>query len=204
MQFFKHNPADDKVTLSCTFKAPSALVKLCIHIALIYRRLRYGYTFRRIPLSRDKFAIVDPEDFDKLIKYKWNFCDHKGLRYAKRWQKRKPRGTNIPMHRQIIGVPDGMCVDHINHNGLDNRKANLRIATHAQNTRNRIKTRRKCSSKYIGVHWVKHAKKFQARITAENKRINLGYFSDETQAAKAYDKAAKILHDPFASLNFPG
>ena len=107
------------------------------------------------------------------------------------------------MHRQILHPPGHLFVDHINHNGLDNRKANLRPATCAQNNYNRIHLRKSQSSKYTGVSWQKQSKKWMVQIRYKGRRIFLGLFEDEIQAAKAYDKAAKIYHGEFASLNFP-
>jgi hypothetical protein len=108
------------------------------------------------------------------------------------------------MHRKVIHPPDHLVVDHINHNGLDNRKANIRPATRAQNNFNKLIVKRKdSSSKYKGVNWKKCKKKWQARIHVNGECKFIGYFKDEIQAAKAYDKAAKKYHGEFASLNFP-
>ena len=108
------------------------------------------------------------------------------------------------MHREILKVPDGMFVDHINHNGLDDRKANLRPATSAENNRNRRKsTKRKYHSRVKGVSWNKDQKKWSARILFNHNKKFIGYFDDETEAAKAYDTAAKKHHKEFAVLNFP-
>ena len=108
------------------------------------------------------------------------------------------------MHREIIPLPDHLVADHINHNGLDNRKANLRPATRAQNNYNRLAIKRKgATSKYKGVAWKKEYKKWNAQIYFKGECIFLGYFKEEKQAAKAYDKAAKEYHGEFASLNFP-
>ena len=108
------------------------------------------------------------------------------------------------MHRQILHPPGHLVVDHINHNGLDNRKANLRHATRVQNNRNRLIIKRKgASSKYKGVSWRKRKKRWHARIHVNGRYKFLGYFKEEINAAKAYDKAAKKYHKEFASLNFP-
>ncbi|MBA7655390.1 hypothetical protein ES703_63294 [subsurface metagenome] len=107
------------------------------------------------------------------------------------------------MHRQIMNPPREMLVDHINYNGLDNRKANLRLATLTQNNRHTRRTMNPGSSKYKGVCWYNREKRWAVRITANGKNIPLGYFKDEIEAAKAYDKAARKYHGDFAALNFP-
>ena len=106
------------------------------------------------------------------------------------------------MHRQILQPPGHLFVDHINHNGLDNRKTNLRLATCAQNTYNRINLRKSKSSKYKGVSWKKQKMKWVVNVRYNCRNKFIGYFKDEIQAAKAYDKAAKKYHGEFASLNF--
>ncbi|KPL25465.1 MAG: hypothetical protein AMJ75_01080 [Phycisphaerae bacterium SM1_79] len=107
------------------------------------------------------------------------------------------------MHRQILKVPDHMFVDHINHNGLDNRKANLRPATRTQNNRNRRKVHKaNFHSKYKGLTWYKREKRWAVRIMADGNSKFIGYFQNEIEAAKAYDTAAKKYHGEFAVLNF--
>ncbi len=106
------------------------------------------------------------------------------------------------MHREIIDVPEGWFVDHINHNGLDNRKANVRPATPADNARNARYPRRNTSSKYRGLWYNKKKKRWRAQITLNNKKKQIGYFKNEIDAAKAYDKAAKKYFGDFAILNF--
>ncbi|UCE99313.1 MAG: HNH endonuclease [Planctomycetota bacterium] len=125
----------------------------------MYRRLSYGYPFRRIALTQDKCAIVDPEDYAQLSKYKWRVCGRGGRYYAERGVKRGKgkKWGSVRVHREIISVPEGMVCDHINHNGLDNRKANLHVATVAENAWNSRK--RKSRSRYKGVWWNKQLKK---------------------------------------------
>jgi hypothetical protein len=96
-----------------------------------------------------------------------------------------------------------MVADHINGKGYDNRKANLRLATRSQNCMNKpfIKTK-SSSSKYRGVSWSKSLKKWHVQIGLHGKRIYIGYFNNEIEAAKAYDKAAKLYHKEFAVTNF--
>jgi len=150
-----------------------------------------------IPLSQGKFAIVDAEDYDRLNKYKWHAANNGQTSYA---QRHGPDGI-VCMHRLIADAPPHLVVDHINHNGLDNRKKNLRLCTQAQNIYNSL-PRLNCSSKYKGVYWEKAKKKFRARITHRGKNYHLGHFDSEIDAAKAYDKKAKELFGEFAFLNF--
>jgi len=106
------------------------------------------------------------------------------------------------MHRVIMRAPKGVMCDHRNHNGLDNRKSNLRLCTSAQNQYNK-KPKKDCASKYKGVVRRKDCKKWRAKIGFKGKRIHLGYFDDEMDAAMAYDDKAIELFGEFAYLNFP-
>ena len=151
---------------------------------------------RIIPLTRGLFVIVDAEDYLWLSKYTW-FAEGTGENF---YAVRKAAGKSIKMHRQIMNAPNHLVVDHIDHNGLNNRKENLRICTFAENCRNLRASRHK-SSKDKGVHWHKRNKKWAAQITCDHKTHHLGYFRDEIDAAKAYDKAAVELFGEFASLN---
>jgi len=185
-------------------KIPGWLEHALVFVLLLYRRLRFGYPFRRIPLTQGKFAIVDPDDYPHLSKYKWRLCKTKGknVLYAER-SIRLPNGkySRILMHRQLINVPEGYVLDHINGSGLDNRRANLRLATIAQNAWNSKK--RNPRSGYKGVWLAKDKGLWRAAIFCNRKRKHLGYFKDKVDAAKAYDKAATKLHKEFAVLNFP-
>jgi hypothetical protein len=171
---------------------------------LLYRRLRYGYTFRLIRMTQPRYAKVDPADYKRLRRYEWS--SRKGGRtfYALRYVDGKRRNdVLISMHQGIIEVPEGMIIDHINHDGMDNRGANLRAATRSQNTCHRRKRSGATQSKYKGIHWKKRNRKWEAMITFQKKKIYLGYFRSEIDAAKAYDRAARKYHGEFASLNFP-
>jgi hypothetical protein len=187
-----------------TFKIPTVLEKPLVFIAMLYRRLRYGYAFRRIRLTRGKFAIVDPEDYPRLAKYKWHLDPNGYTGYAARRGSTRggKKGKKIYMHHEVIRVPRGLVCDHVNRNGLDNRKANVRPATRAQNNCNRRRGKRKMRYKYKGIYWNKQMKKWLAQICVNGECKYLGSFGDEVSAAKEYDMAARAYHGEFAALNF--
>lgn len=152
-----------------------------------------------IPLTHGKFAIVDAEDYDRLGKYKWYCREAKNNFYAFRRNGKKM----VSMHREIINAPEGLLVDHIDGDGLNNCKSNLRLCTYAENACNR-RPNRKGSSKYKGVWFHKRERKWEARITRKGKLKYLGRYDDEIEAALAYDRKAKQLFGEFAYLNFEG
>ena len=125
--------------------------------------------------------------------------------YARRRVPTGKRGKEklVYMHQMVIKVPEGMVADHINHDGMDNRRANLKAATHSQNMYNRKKCSGSTQSKYKGIYRRKKVRKWRASITCNKKRIDLGYYRDEIEPAKAYDRAAIKYHGQFACLNFP-
>ena len=186
---------------------PEFIFRLRIWIALRCRKIRYGYAFRRIPLTRGKYAIVDPERYEELAKDKWHvsLSEHGLYAVRKFWTKEGGRfkQKSVSMHRLIIGAGEGEIVDHINHKGLDNRIANLRAVTNQQNTWNARKRRPNCTSKYKGVSRSKTRKKWRARITFNGRLIFIGYFDRERAAAMAYDAKARELFGDYASLNMP-
>ena len=106
------------------------------------------------------------------------------------------------MHRQILEAPKGVWVDHIDGNGLNNRKSNLRLCSATENACNRRPVPN-CHSRYKGVSWHKRQKKWAVRIAKRGKGIHLGSFDDEIEAAVAYDRKAEVLFGEFAYLNFP-
>ncbi|MBW8039596.1 MAG: hypothetical protein FVQ85_06310 [Planctomycetes bacterium] len=152
---------------------------------------------RYIPLTQGRFAVVDADDYERLIKHKWSCQKSKNNCYA----SRAYGYTRISMHRVIMKAPKGLQVDHIDGNGLNNRKSNLRLCTHAENVHN-SRPMRNVSSKYKGVCWHKDKKKWCVSITKSDRRSYLGHFDDEIVAAREYDKKAKELFGEFAYLNF--
>ena len=225
--------------ISFSLPVPAILVRIAAWITLLYRRIRYGYAFRRIKLTQGYFALIDPADYPALSRYNWRLCRTKGKNtlYAERSirlpngkysrilmhrqilenmlsvsstknSKHKTQNCHRLMHRQILGheprvtsdEPRTTVIDHINRNGLDNRRANLRLATVAQNAWN-SKKRRSCSG-YKGVCYDKAKRRWRAAIVHHGRRIHLGYFKDKIPAAKAYDDAAKKYFGQFARTNF--
>jgi hypothetical protein len=154
---------------------------------------------RYIPLTRGLHAIVDAEDYGWLSRYKWHAqsAGRSGTFYAAR---NRPGGGLALMHRMIMRPPRGMVVDHINGNGLDNRRCNLRICTRAQNARNGPK-RAGSKFRFVGVY--PRGDKWQACVTCNGKDHYLGPFDDEVAAAKARDRLASKLFGEYAWLNLP-
>jgi hypothetical protein len=156
---------------------------------------------KEIKLTQGKVAIVDDDDFDYLSQFKWCANKHGKTFYAERADYSHGKPKILYMHRVIIQTPSNMQVDHIDFNGLNNMKVNLRNCTHSQNIMNQ-RPNLNNSSKYKGVWWNKEKNKYHSQIRANQKRISIGYFTNEEDAAKAYDKIAKIYHGEFANLNF--
>jgi len=199
-----------RINISFSLSVPVRLCSLAIWPVLFCRRLRYGYAFRRIPLTQGQYAIVDPEDYERLVRLRWRATKSRNTYYAIRSITVSGKRSFEMIHRVIMKaelkkIPyhlrKEVLIDHINHNGLDNRKANLRLATRAQNSRNRRPVGRG-SSKYKGVMCRKSDGLFIAEIRAGRQKIYLGCFRSEKEAAKAYDEAAKKYHGEFASVNF--
>ncbi len=147
----------------------------------------------------DLFSQVDDEDYAWLNLYQWN---------VKTWKKDSkvlyartiPSQGRIPMHRMLF--PEHNKIDHIDGNGLNNQRNNLRLVTSVQNQMNIRKRGNNFTSSYKGVYWNKERKKWQVGIRINNKSIFLGRFNSEIEGAKAYDEKAKELFGEYACLNF--
>ena len=147
------------------------------------------------PKFPNTFAMVDDEDFDFLNQWKWHpHKDHKWI-YA----TRKKHKENFQIHRFILNASLNMLVDHLDGNGLNNQKENLRVCTKQQNCFNKKKMERANGSIYKGVYKIRN--KFISQIGFNYKTIVIGKFDTEIQAALAYNEAAKIYHGDFARLN---
>ena len=149
-----------------------------------------------IPLTDGKASIVDDEDYEFLTQWKWHHNQNRAVRRLAAKFGRKV----VLMHRIILNAPDDLLVDHIDGNGLNNQKINLRICNKAQNAQNqRIGSRNKTGVK--GAFFCLRSKKYQAVIIANRKTHLLGLFDLLEDAKKAYNDAAPIFHGEFARPN---
>lgn len=153
-----------------------------------------------IPLTQGQFAKVDDEDFERVNQFKW--FAHKGKNTpfrAQRNEYKDGKQKTILMHRFILNAEDGVFVDHEDRVPLNNQKSNLRKCTNAENCRNKTYPSKQ---KYKGVHKKPGYKNFLAQILVKGKKLHLGMFELEEDAAKAYDASAKEHFGEFANLNF--
>lgn len=156
-----------------------------------------------LPLSRGLFSIVDDDDFEFLSQWKWfafKASGSKRLFYAIRTDYSNKK--ILYAHKLLLGAKPGMVIDHINGNSLDNRRANLRHCSIKENVRNQA-PRVGFTSKYKGVAWRADRSKWTAYICPDRKKLNLGVFRSEHNAAYAYDKAALKHFGQYARINFP-
>ena len=151
---------------------------------------------------------IDDEDWDRVKGNTWyvdkDAIQKKRVYYFRSDVYNQGKKTHIFLHRVIMSCikGDGICVDHINHNTLDCRKSNLRLATYSQNGCNKPMMHYNTAG-YKGVGWASRECKWRARITVDKKETHIGYFMDVVEAARAYDKMALELHGEFAYTNFP-
>ena len=158
-----------------------------------------------IPLTQGYRAIVNNRDYAKVAGFKWYANVKKNTVYACRRRRQFEEGTfqaDVKLHRFIMGVTDDLQVDHINGNGLDNRRANLRICTVQQNGFNSKLKGNKTGFK--GVSYlpnIRGSKHYRAQIMLNRKYIYLGYYRTPYEAAKAYNQKAREIFGDFANLN---
>lgn len=162
--------------------------------------------FMQVQLTRGFSTLIDAEDFNLISGYSLSvhINPKSSIKYAMaKLKSDKNEWTKTNISRLIMGVTDPeLKVDHIDHNGLNNRKYNLRVCSHKENARNTT-SRVNSTSKYLGVHKPVGSRRFTAAIRPDNKRIFLGKYLNEHDAAMAYDKAALEHYGDFANLNFP-
>lgn len=154
---------------------------------------------KEIPLGQGKVTIVDDEDYEELARHNWRAVpriDGKGWYVGRNASIGGGKYQKVYMHRTILDAKPKQVSDHINGDGLDNRRANLRLCTHAENHANQRK-KDGASSRFKGVTWSKKQKKWVARI-----HISLGAYDNEEEAARAYDAKMKELYGEHARVNF--
>jgi hypothetical protein len=186
-----------------TLNVPNWLDHACAWPVIKYRKFKYGYPYRKIKLNDGQYTIVDPDIYYRLNDFDWCAKICFGRTYVVRFVD-TPKGTKlISLHREITNAPPGKLVDHRNNIPFDNRMDNLRFATRSQNGCNCRIDKSKTSSKYRGVRFIKKSRRWAANIRINGKKVWLGSFKNEIDAALAYDKAARKYHKEFARLNFP-
>ncbi len=158
---------------------------------------------KAIELTQGYYTIIDESDFELVSRYSWRVLIQKRRNGSIKdlYARSRINGKIILMHRFILGLTDPkILVDHINHDGLNNCRENLRLCTSQQNCRNRQK-QPGLSSKFKGVYWDRNRNKWRSSIRVDSKYINLGRFENELDAAITYNKKAVELFGEFAKLN---
>ena len=155
------------------------------------------YIMKEIKLTQEKVALVDDGEFESLNQFRWYAHKDRNTFYAVRNIRVGGKQKSILMHWEVMG---GKWIDHIDHNGLNNMRSNLRFCTNKENLMNQRK-KQNTSSVYKGVSFHKHSGKWEVQIMINGKNIYLGLFSSETDAGRAYDKKAIELCGEFANLN---
>ena len=150
-----------------------------------------------IPLTNGGDALVDAADATRVSTRRW-FRDRYGY-IVSTTRVRRNDGRRITLHRFLLEPPDGLDVDHRNHDRSDNRRANLRVATRSQNIGN-ARRHRDSRSPFKGVTWRKDVSRWTARIMVQGKEHHLGCFDAPEKAAAAYAHAADRLRGEFACV----
>lgn len=138
-----------------------------------------------IPLTCGKFAIVDDDDYERLMQWKWRAMPSRHTFYAIRSEWGNGGNVTMLMHREITKPEPGYDVHHRNGNGLDNRRANLEVCRHDDHVRMRSHAKRAGTSGHVGVYWCKDRRKWRAWIRVDGKQKHLGCFEIEEDAACA-------------------
>jgi len=154
-----------------------------------------GDGVRWIPLTDGSYAYVDAADYEWLRQWNWHLC-------SSGYAARREKSRLILMHREIMQPPKGMVTDHIDGNKVNNCRFNLRVCTRRENMHNKRKNGG-AVSRFKGVGYNRRSRKWYARIRFRGEDVWLGYFTEEAEAARAYDRKAVELFGEYARLNFP-
>jgi hypothetical protein len=153
-----------------------------------------------IRLTKGKVTLVDDDDVALVAGFRWHYgCRGYAVRVTRDQDGRKKW---VFLHRVLIDPPPGLTVDHIDGDRLNNRRANLRVATHSQQRAN-TKVGKNSKSGFKGVTWHGASRLWHVRVGFQGKTLSFGYYDDPIQAARVYDAKALELYGPFARLNFP-
>jgi len=156
---------------------------------------------KEIILTQGKVAIVDDSDFEYLNQFKWHVNKQGNTYYVIRYKRTSlKKRVYESMHRLIMKPDKGFVIDHLDGNGLNNQRNNIRICTVSQNSMNRNKTV-KNKSGFKGVIWWERNSTWKAEIRLNKKKIYLGYYENIIDAARAYNAAAQKYHGEFANIN---
>ena len=191
---FPHRPRCANQPAAPSIMRPTPLGRVCVNYRARPKKPE-GDNVKAIPLADGFYAYVDAADYEWLNQYTWRL-------YGGGYAARMSGGKTIFMHREIMQPPKGMVVDHVDGNKANNCRFNLRNCTPQQNRRN-VGKHKKASSSFKGVWFVKRLRKWCAAVHVARKNIYLGYFADEIEAARAYDRTAVQHYGEFARLNFP-
>lgn len=164
------------------------------------RTIRIEGDIAIVPLTQGLVAIVDAADAHLVAGRNWCASKYGKTFYAMTNIVQDGRRTSLKMHRAILREERGPRVDHRDGNGLNNRRANLRPATSAENLWNRA-AQRNSTSGLKGVSYDRRSGKWRAEISAAGKRVSLGLFPNPSSAAAAYAAAAERLHGDFARVS---
>jgi len=154
---------------------------------------------KAIPLRNGVSTSLDDEDYDRAQAFRW----HKTANgYVAGTVIEQGARKRVYLHRWLLDAQPGQLVDHLDGNPLNNRRANLRLATRSQNQANRRRNRTS-RSRYKGVTWHQGQQRWMARLQVNGRRITIGYYADPLQAAYEYDAFARTYFGEYARLNFP-
>lgn len=156
-----------------------------------------------IPLTDSKVAIVDEDDYNDLLQFQWSAKKDTSVSYEQYYAYGVVNGKRMFMHRYLLEPTNDVCVDHKNHKGWDNRRSNIRIVSAIQNRKNSRKPNfTKITSKYKGVGWNKQSQRWRASIYVDGgKKIHIGSFLKELEAAEAYNKEVEKYHGEYSFFN---